>query len=906
MRKSLEGPLEPGDQIDSKRFGPGRVEFDKGDTVIARFEHGLEECPKSDLALLLTPLQAAESQQWHPMPETLLRVLAEAIVSVNDSWGVFSPSRIALLPHQLWVCKRVLGSWPFRWLVADDVGLGKTIEAGLILWPLLARGTVDRLLILCPASLVDQWQYRLRTMFDIRTARYVSEADTEKADFWSTHDQVVASLHTLRSGARGRHDRMLASPPWDLLIVDEAHHLNNDEHAGETLGYKLVKRLVEERHVRSMAFFTGTPHRGKNFGFLSLMHLLRPDLFDIKKPFAQQLTHLSQVMIRNNKQNVTDLSGQRLFRPPAVTSDTYSYSAAEDRFYSTLTEFIASGKAYASTLSSNDGRAVMLVLVTMQKLASSSIAAVRRALKRRLARIREKKAALHELSSKREEFYKVVQQHRDFSESGDLDTLNELEEEIAALSAELILMRDEEPRLEDLVAEAEKIKSETKIERIVSLTREQFGQRSILFFTEYKATQSLLMSCLIREYGDDCVTFINGDKRAEEVVDRKGQIKTLYESREAASEKFNSGEARFLVSTEAGGEGIDLQERCYSLVHVDLPWNPMRLHQRVGRLNRYGQSHQVEVLNLRNPATVESRIWEKLNVKLNRIMQAFGQVMDEPEDLLQLVLGMTSSSFFVDLFAEATDVPKEAFSGWFDRKTARFGGADVVDTVQALVGNSAKFDYGEVSPRIPKLDLKDLKPFLLSMLALNRRRSTENENGISFKTPEEWLKEPGVRRTYEGMVFDRMHGGRDAAQRVLGVGHKAIDQALEQARSQEATVAVVPGSSLESPLVVCRITDRITGEDRAVRAVILGVEYKGEEETCRGFLRDWELVSRINGLLDNTRTKRTDATAPSVSPEVVKAAIRQAVSEAEARLSELDTPFKVPYVEAMAVLWPME
>ena len=116
---------------------------------------------------------------------------------------------------------------------------------------------------------------------------------------------------------------------------------------------------------------------------------------------------------------------------------------------------------------------------------------------------------------------------------------------------------------------------------------------------------------------------------------------------------------RFLVSTEAAGEGIDLQENCHSLIHVDLPWNPMRLHQRVGRLNRYGQTRQVEVITLRNPATVESRIWDKLNNKIQNIMLALGHAMDEPEDLMQLVLGMTAPSLFLNLFAEASEVPTE-------------------------------------------------------------------------------------------------------------------------------------------------------------------------------------------------------------------------------------------------------
>src|SRR5262249_52549414 len=159
------------------------------------------------------------------------------------------------------------------------------------------------------------------------------------------------------------------------------------------------------------------------------------------------------------------------------------------------------------------------------------------------------------------------------------------------------------------------------------------------------------------------------------------------QTREDAAEQFTEGRVRFLVSTEAGGEGIDLQERCHSLMHVDLPWNPMRLHQRVGRLNRYGQTERVEVITLRNPHTVQARIWEKLNEKIQSIMLAFGHLMEEPEDLLQMVLGMTSSALFRELFAEVPEVPAESLSAWFDQKTATFGGQDAIEAVKEIVGN---------------------------------------------------------------------------------------------------------------------------------------------------------------------------------------------------------------------------
>ncbi|HHM13019.1 MAG TPA: helicase SNF2, partial [Planctomycetaceae bacterium] len=173
------------------RFGTGRVRMDDGESVLVRFEHGIEECLPGDLELVKGLSERAAEARFDPTVNVVTKILGNCIVSVNDSWGVFSRSRIALLPHQLWVCKRVLESWPTRWLVADDVGLGKTIEAGLILTPLLSSGRVRRLLILAPASLVEQWQVRLREMFDIRVSLYAPPVDTETSDYWNTHDKVV-------------------------------------------------------------------------------------------------------------------------------------------------------------------------------------------------------------------------------------------------------------------------------------------------------------------------------------------------------------------------------------------------------------------------------------------------------------------------------------------------------------------------------------------------------------------------------------------------------------------------------------------------------------------------------------------------------------------------------------------
>lgn len=896
--------FESGDHVHSERFGTGRVQLDQGPTVIVRFEQGIEECEKTSLRRILTPVQALDLGEWHRPLEVIARIQAEAIQSANDTWGVFSRSRIALLPHQLWVCKRVLETWPTRWLVADDVGLGKTIEAGLILWPLISKGDVKRFLIVCPASLREQWQYRLRTMFDIRVAQYVPEADTKKSDFWGTHDQVVASLQTVRKDHKGRHNRLFESAPWDLVIIDEAHHLNADEKGGPTLGYQFAERLVEDNLVTSMVFFTGTPHRGKNFGFLSLLRLLKPEIFDPGKGLHSQLSHFPGVMIRNNKRNVTDLRGKRLFQPHIVSSETFSYSEPEAQFYAMLTEFIETGQAYASSLGPTDGRTVKLVLTTMQKLASSSVAAIRRALRGRLQRIVDTREKLEtsEILLKRAKRRSV--EYENAEAMGDTDRVAELEEEIDQLLGELRLMEDEEPRIRELLSVAEEVKEETKINRIIPIVEKRFARRKVLFFTEYKATQSLLMSALLQHFGDGCVTFINGDNQADEVIDRSGVPKSIRELRDEAADKFNEGGVRFLVSTEAAGEGVDLQEQCHTLIHVDLPWNPMRLHQRVGRLDRYGQTRQVEVVSLRNPDTVEARIWDKLEEKIANVMTALNRVMEEPEDLYELILGMTPPSFFREVFSEAENIPPESLSTWFDEKTAHFGNKDAINTVRDLVGNCSKFDYEQVSPQLPKVDLPALRPFLISMLSLNKRRIREDGNGISFKTPESWLDQPGVRSSYENMIFERKVKSKDAAKRILGVGHKVIDQALRQAQSYRSCVTTLPKEVLKKPIITFEIIDRVTTEGGTVQKGVVGVEIGSLNGDSDRLLRDWELILKLNELSEKPRVRKLDAGLPLAEKKIIKDHIENAHKLVEDSIEHLNLPFKFPVVDLSSVIWP--
>jgi SNF2 family DNA or RNA helicase len=824
--------LDPGTPVTHPRHGSGRVMVDMGPTVIIRFGAAVQQVLASEIIEVPSLHSALRNGSLSDPIDAVIRAQALAVGSVNDQWGVFSRSRVQLLPHQLWVCRKVNQEWPFRWLVADDVGLGKTIECGLVLMPLIASGRVRRVLILAPAKLVPQWQFRLKDMFDIRLQRYVTEADTQRGDFWATASMVVASFHTLRDDRRGARQRLLDADPWDLVIVDEAHHLGVDERAGETLAYSLVSDLEERSKINSLLFFTGTPHRGKDYGFFGLMHLVRPDLFDPDADKIEQLSQLPKVMIRNNKATVTDLQGQRLFKPVSVYSREYGYSTEETLFYRTLSEFILDGRAYAGTLDGRAQTARMLVLVTLQKLAASSIAAIRNALRKRRVMLADA----------------VRRSNGDPSialpdeEQVTFDDLAEAEEALPS-SAAIMLMEDEIQRLDELVALSEGVANETKIERLLEMIREDFSaEESVLLFTEYKATQALVVNALHRQFGFGSATFINGDERLDGLEQASGVTKTISQPREHAADAFNAGKVRFLVSTEAGGEGIDLQERCAVLVHVDMPWNPMRLHQRVGRLSRYGQKRPVSVYILRNPQTVEARIWNLLNEKLERIQLALSSVMEEQEDISQLVIGMAGNSLFNELFSGGQGLSNERLGAWFDQATATLGGRDVVETVRELLGNVSRFDFQQVGKDLPKVDLPDLEKFFAQTVGRHGRRIFRRDEGLEIKTPDEWkARSYALRDKYEGLVFDRSLRGTNAASRVLGVGHLLFDIALEEARNLPSGVACVDG--LAAPLLVVTVEDEVTGTGALVHRLIFGVtEKEGKTEV----FRDWELLQVLN------------------------------------------------------------
>lgn len=786
--------IQENDKVRHASLGIGTVDIVKQNYAIVTFDNEeTKKCPLDELEVLQDIYSELKHANSNNPDEVIAKVQASVIQTINNKWGVFSRSAIDLLPHQLWVCNQVLKEWPVRYLVADDVGLGKTIEAGLMIWSLKANKKVHRILILTPAPLTFQWQERLLNMFDLTFDIFTVEQEKAKVNYWKGHPHVIASFPTVSMNNEQRKKQIFESEPWDLVVVDEAHHMNAAERQGKTLQYKFFEELEQAGKIISTILFTGTPHRGFDFGFFSLMKLVNPEVFDPKKNYSMQYKELSNYFIRNNKQNTVDMDGNRLFKPIHQHPKSFSYTDSEKLFYEELSDFIEEGKAYALSKSGAIVNSIQLVLIALQKLASSSIAAVTAALetrKRNLLAIRDNK--LKEVDVSYKELYEAINSENDDFE----DDSNELIREFEKMCKKdtFLLMENEISNLVSLIELGKQITHESRIDEIIRIVDKDYTGENVLFFTEYKRTQSLLMTELMKKWGPKCVTFINGDESLCGVIMPDGSKKDFSIKRTEAAEKFNEGQVRFLISTEAAGEGIDLQKNCHILIHADIPWNPMRLHQRVGRINRYGQKKDVDVVTLRNPDTVESKIWEKLELKIKNITRAFSAGMSDPDDMMMLVLGMQNNKFYDDLYSEAFSAARKgSVSSWFDSNHKTFGGEKAVSLISNMVGNAAKFNL-EGLPDVPKCDLNDLQSFFKRAISLQGKRLTIVNDTYSFNTPSEWFNEYGVMPKYENLIFRRKTKSGESSKNICGIGHIAFDRCLAFAEQLPSSTCCIKGT----------------------------------------------------------------------------------------------------------------
>ena len=530
----------------------------------------------------LVLIRGVKAQYLNPTtstPDAGERFRLKALAHILDYWnqvtGALDRLDVHPLPHQINLVHHIMNSDHSNWLIADDVGLGKTIEVGLLLAAKKRRRQARRVLVVCPAGMVRQWQDEMRYKFNEDFRIYGDSFLIDHASQWPTYEKVIVSID------RAKSDTHLPvfndSKDWDVIIFDEAHHLSKIEHQAVTQRYRLAERL--RSLTDSFIFLSGTPHQGNSDQFINLLHLLRPDLTQRFHRAFTDPSVVAEVVLRNRKSQVTDASGNFLFRGQKTHLVNAPVSEEAKQFDDQLQVYLRNGYT-ASAMGGNTGRAIGFVMTIYRKLASSSIAAIERALQRRVDRLQgaaRPAAVSHDLpfgdeSFDEDAFLEGTDARDDMESLADVTTRPFFDNEQAQIDRLLVVAR--RVREDDL-------KLKAFLSGIVDPLYKQ--GKKLVVFTEYRATQEYLVEALQDRYPGSGVAQINGGMSL-------GEKRTNIEN-------FNE-RAAFMVSTEAGGEGINLHLSCHVLANYDLPWNPARLVQRSGRLYRYGQTERVIVFNL--------------------------------------------------------------------------------------------------------------------------------------------------------------------------------------------------------------------------------------------------------------------------------------------------------------------
>jgi len=467
-----------------------------------------------------------------------LAYTSEQHLTVPEFQGLVTPQHLPdlnLLPHQQETAERVIEQMHGKAILADEVGLGKTIEAGLIMKEYMIRGLAKKILILVPASLVLQWAKELNEKF------YIPAVPQRKAYMWDQCDIVISSIDTAK---RQNHTDAILQQNYDLVIIDEAHKLKNHQ----TKNYQFVKKIKK----KFCLLLTATPVQNRLSELYYLVTLLKPGYLGDADSFfrdycsgknkvknEEKLRELiNRIMIRNRRSD-TEIDWPKRH----IESFDIPLTPEERKVYDSL-----------STLKNTD---VALSLITLQREACSSREALYMTIKKMLA-------SAHSPSTQ-----KILQ------------------------------------AISDTIQE---VTTNSKAKKVLELT--QTIDDKVIIFTEYRATQ-LYLQWFLQQHGISSVPFRGGFKR-----NKKDWMRTLFQSN-----------AQVLIATEAGGEGINLQF-CHHVINYDLPWNPMRIEQRIGRIHRLGQEHDVHIYNFATKNTIEEHILHLLYEKIDLFETVIGKLDD--------------------------------------------------------------------------------------------------------------------------------------------------------------------------------------------------------------------------------------------------------------------------------------
>lgn len=554
------------------------------------------------------------------LDENYLRyVMLLSKIKNETSAGVLSSlsSGIIPLPHQLHVLDRALETRSIRYILADEVGLGKTIEAGMIIKELKTRGLIERILVVCPTGLVSQWSVEMQEKFhekfqvilpsDFDTIRRL----TDNEDVYGQFDQVISpmdSIKPLEKHVGWSDERVekynqerieaIINSGWDLIIIDEAHRVAGS--SSDVARYKLGYLLSQASPY--LLLLTATPHNGKTEPFLRLIRLLDEQAFPNYKSIVKE--QVAPYLIRSEKREAIDNNGNLLFKKRY----THLVELHWDERHSLQRQLYVMVSSYVSKTYDKARRnrkknmCLIFLMIIMQRMVTSSTAAVRQSLERRLHVLLAEETRANTMSETDLDERDIEDGDADAMEAISLDRTAEIEE----LKMIISTAKQAEFQYHD-------VKVDALFDTIDALQSEDPAQKIILF-TEFVGTQAYLNELL--ESRGYSVSILNGSMDIEE--------------RNNALNEFKTNTSIF-ISTDAGGEGLNLQF-ANIIINYDLPWNPMKIEQRCGRADRIGQQRDVHIYNMIVRDTVESRVREVLEEKLSVIMKELG--VDKYSDVL--------------------------------------------------------------------------------------------------------------------------------------------------------------------------------------------------------------------------------------------------------------------------------
>jgi len=751
-----------------------------------------------------------------------------SLVYEYDKLLSISNSKMVPELYQLMAVKKVMESLRQRFLIADDVGLGKTIEAGLIMQELAARQRGTRVLIIVPASLQDQWKKEMQRHFlrkfyiyNSRKMEGIQELVDENLNPWLARNAIITSIDWIKpqyegTGAARRNtnkffDQLLkVERRWDLVMIDEAHYVSTDSNRAD-----LAKEIQERSD--SLLLLTATPHSGNPEHFFNLLNLIDPFMFsdpeDLDRADARR--RVEKVMIRRGKETIFEKNGAgqliKKFKERDVHPVQIPFTPEEDDLYKAVSGYTGDGWAELNRkrkISAADLNIGKFLLALVQKRMVSSLAALRETLKRRIDSIVVTRTISRVSGDRpapdRQEIQRLLKDYQrgEFMEDEDREMVERYIEtrDVQAMYAERTNEVKTLRNLLEMTADLIQRGQDSKLKYLKKFLKELLTKDSsekVIVFTEYRDTLNYLREHLQKEWylSPQSIVLIHGGMPLGEDENEEG-------SKLHAERRFNDSDTRLLLATDAASEGLNLQRYCHTLINYELPWNPNRLEQRIGRIHRYGQRYDAQIYNFMIEGSKEAQIFTVLQNKIETIRRQLGNMAEvlgildriSLDDLILRVLKKSVDSGAVEVMAEqelrkmdemAQAIQKTQFLSGCRQFTSR----DIAE---------AEISVREAQEAIPTH--KDVRAFVEAFLRVYGEQGAGDRDGRKLQSVKDKnvfrlivpavLQDDKLPKVYPRVTFERCVATADWARadepEFVAFGHPLLERMVHFCRVTKA------------------------------------------------------------------------------------------------------------------------